>query len=108
MPKKPDVDDHDAATEGHRELDPQKPSNAFHGDRYVVRIYCDNSQDTHVYVRVKHVWFKNKGKTLCILHYFPDGSYRYVMFRFADVIWYQITPERFEQQVFENETQVDR
>lgn len=92
----------------HTETDPNKPSNIFHGDKYVVRCYCDEGNDPQVYVRVKHVWFKNKGKVMIILHYFPDGSYRYVCRDLKRIVWYQITPERFEQQNLENEMKVDR
>lgn len=74
----------------------EKPSTMFHGDLYVVRLYTDESIDGHVYNHVKHIWYKNSGSTMCICHYYDDGTYRFVMWQTKDVRWYQVWPERFE------------
>jgi hypothetical protein len=86
----------------------EKPSTVQHGDRYVVRIYTDESLDPHVYNAVKHVWHKNGGRLLVVLHYLDDGSYRYVCWPTERIAWFQVTPERFETQVARNEREVDR
>lgn len=70
-----------------------KPSSIQHGDLYVVRLYTEDSADAHVYDRAKHLWWKNKGQTLCILHYFPDGSYRYVYWPMKRIMWAQMELE---------------
>lgn len=73
-----------------------KPSAVHHGDLYVTRIYTDESTDPHVYDHCKHVWLKANGQVLVILHYFEDGSHRYVHWPVQHVRWWQVTPERFE------------
>jgi hypothetical protein len=71
----------------------EKPSSVQHGDLYTVRVYTDESVDAHVYTATKHVWHKNAGRLLVILHY-VDGGYRYVCWPTARVVWFQVTPER--------------
>lgn len=78
----------------HRLNVPDKPSTMFHGDLYVVRVYCDNSMDGQVYTHVKHLWIKRD--VLCICHFYEDETYRFVYFPLAVVHWFQMIPERFE------------
>ena len=73
-----------------------KPSSVRHGDRYVVRVYTDESVDPHVYTEAKHVWHKNGGALLVILHYLDDGTFRYVCWPTCRIAWFQVTPASFE------------
>lgn len=75
-----------------------KPSSMFHGDLYTVRLYTDESIDGHVYPHVKHLWYKNRGKTLNICHYFDDGTWRFVSWHVRQVVWMQMEKEVFTEE----------
>lgn len=45
--------------------------------RWVVRVYLISGGDPQVYENVKHMWWSANYTVLELLHYYPDGSYRY-------------------------------
>lgn len=75
------------------ESDKAKPSNITHGTLWIVRVYPVDSIDPQVYTRAKHVWWKAEGKLLVILHYFDDGTHRYVVIPTERIAWLQMAIE---------------
>jgi hypothetical protein len=69
--------------------DKQVPS----GQWWTVRVYLDGEMDPQVYVRTKHVWWRANNTELCILHYYEDGSHRYVSWLREHMYYYTTTRE---------------
>jgi hypothetical protein len=73
------------------------PSQVRHGDLYHLRIYLQEASDPQVYPQVKHVFWQVKGTVLTVLQMFPEtNTYRYLYWPREQIIWYQTTPQRFE------------
>lgn len=74
------------------------PSQVRHGDLYTLRIYLQEAADPQVYNHVKHIFWQVKGTVLTVLQLFPeDKTYRYLYWPREQILWYQSTPQRFEE-----------
>lgn len=46
--------------------------------RWIVRVYLTDAHDPQVYEHVKHIWWQAGYTILTIMHYYDDGTHRYV------------------------------
>jgi hypothetical protein len=58
---------------------------------WIVRVYLTGAGEAQVYTRVKHVWWSAGNTVLTILHYYEDGSFRYVNWPRENVHYYTRT-----------------
>lgn len=71
----------------------RSPSKRHGSDRYILRLYRNDSADVQVYTHVKHAWWQAGNTVLAILHYNDDRTYRYVYWLREKIDWYSMELE---------------
>lgn len=72
---------------------PRPPRRREPDERLVVRVYRNDSSDVQVYEHVKHCWWSAGNSVLTILHYYDNGSHRYVNILRERIDWYSVEQE---------------